>query len=591
VADANGVLRQALDKLRAGRAPEAEIQLRELLREVPGHAQARQLLGIALLELGRPRQALIEFDAVAPLMPSPQLHFNRGNALAAMGRLPEAAEAYGFAAALQPDLAQAHLNAASALRALGRMEKALVANERAVAAAPTLAAAWQQLGAIRLHLGRDPEAIEAYDRALSLDPRLAVAHNERGVALHRRGDAEGALAAFEKALALDPDDAPALNNRGNALHDLRRMEAALRDFDAALRLRPDFPEATCNRGMVLQDLRRFEEAEGAYEKAMTLRPRYAEAMRRRASLRLLQGRFAEGWADYEQAHEFAGFNPHPGRRWWRGEPLAGRSIVLTEPNGIGDMLQFLRFVPGLFKAGASEVALAVPARFRRLLSDFDPRLKFVEEGSGSYDFHSMLWSLPHWLGVGEDVGALVPYLRAEPEAAARWARVLDPAFINIGIAWQGNPARRIDRGRSIPLAAFAPLARVPGVRLVSLQKNFGLEQLASLPAGMLVFDPGPDFDEGRDAFVDSAALLENLDLVISSDTSLPHRAGALARPAWLALGPVPEWRWQLGRSDSPWYPDLRLFRQQPGEGWSPVFEAMAQALAATVPALRAARTR
>jgi hypothetical protein len=203
----------------------------------------------------------------------------------------------------------------------------------------------------------------------------------------------------------------------------------------------------------------------------------------------------------------------------------------------------------------------------------------------------MLWSLPHRLGVGGDVGALVPYLRAEPEAVARWARVLDPAFINIGIAWQGNPARRIDRGRSIPLAAFAPLARVPGVRLVSLQKNFGLEQLASLPAGMQVLDPGPDFDEGRDAFVDSAALLENLDLVISSDTSLPHLAGALARPTWLALGPVPEWRWQLGRADSPWYPDLRLFRQQPGEGWSPVFEAMAQALAATVPALRAARTR
>jgi tetratricopeptide (TPR) repeat protein len=591
MADAKQVMKQALDSLRAGRAAEAESLVRALLREQPGHAQARQLLGVVLLELGRPRQAIIEFDAVAPLMPSPQLHFNRGNALAAIGRLPEAAEAYAFAAAMQPDFAQAHLNAAIALRALGRSEQAQVAAERAVAVAPQLASAWQHLGAIRLQLGKDEEALAAYDRALSLDKRLAVAHNERGVVLHRRGDTEGALAAFDAALALQPKDAPALNNRGNALHDLRRMEEALKCFDEALLQRPDFPEAACNRGMVLQDLRRFDEAHAAYGHALHLRPNYTEALRRRAALRLLQADFTAGWADYEHAHELANMDPQPAKAWWRGEALAGKSILLAEPNGIGDTLQFLRFVPRLFALGAKEVAFAGPARFRRLLSGFDPRLELVDENTGSYDYQAWLWSLPHWLGVGGEVGALAPYLRADAEAAARWARTLDPEFINVGIAWQGNPVRRIDRSRSIPLAEFAPLARVRGVRLVSLQKNFGLEQLASLPKGMQVVDPGPDFDEGPDAFLDTAALVENLDLVVSADTSLTHLAGALGRPAWAALNPVPDWRWQLEREDSPWYPQATLFRQLPGESWNPVFARMAQALAEAVPALRAARTR
>jgi tetratricopeptide (TPR) repeat protein len=464
---------------------------------------------------------------------------------------------------LQPDFAQARQQAASVLRQQGRQEA---------------------------EGGRDEAAIAAYDRALAIDPRLAQAHNERGVSLHRLGRPQEALEAFDAAIALQPSDADAWNNRGNALHDLRRMAPALESLDTALRLRPGFPEATNNRGMVLQDLRRLEEAEAAYDAALALRPRHPEPLRRRAALRLLQGRFEEGWADYELAHEYAGSDPHPARRWWRGEPLAGKSLLLAEPNGIGDTLQFLRFVPRLLDSGA-QVAFAGPARFRRLLAGFDPRLQLVDEGSGSYDYQCWLWSLPHWLRIGGEVAADTPYLHAEPERIARWSRILDPAFINVGIAWQGNPTRRIDRSRSIPLAEFLPLARVPGVRLVSMQKGFGLEQLSTLPEGMQVQVPGEEFDEGPDAFLDSAALLQSLDLAVSADTSLTHLAGATGRPAWAALNPVPDWRWQLDREDSPWYPQVRLFRQSPGGGWAPVFARMAQALAEAAPALRAARSR
>ena len=558
-----GVLRQALASLRAGRAAEAEAMLRAHLRAFPADAAATQLLGLALLELGQPQQALAQLDAVAGVLPSPMLHFNRGNALARLGRLADAASAYELACGLQADFAQARANAAKVLRQHGRQ----------------LADA-----------GEDAAAIAAYERALSHEPRLAEAHNERGVSLHRLGRTEEALAAFDAAIALQPSGADAWNNRGNALHDLRRMPEALESIDTALRLRPGFPEATSNRGMVLQDLQRFEEAEAAYDAALALRPGNPEPLRRRAALRLLQGRSEAGWADYASAHEQAGIDPRPARRWWRGEALAGKSILLSEPNGIGDTLQFLRFVPRLLDSGA-RVAFAGPARFRRLLAGFDPRLELVDEGAGSFDYHSWLWSLPHWLGVGADVAAATPYLHAEPARVAHWSRILDPDCINVGIAWQGNPARRIDRGRSIPLAEFLPLAQVPGVRLWSLQKGFGTEQLATLPAGMQVQVPGEDFDEGPDAFLDSAALLASLDLLVCSDSSPAHVAGATGRPAWLALAAVPEWRWQLDREDSPWYPRLRLFRQSAPGGWAPVFARMAQALAEAGPALRAARSR
>lgn len=593
MADAGAVLRQALASLRAGRAGDAESLLREFLRVAPQEAGARQLLGVVLLELGQPALALLQLDqAAVALPPSPPLQYNRGNALAALGRLEEAAAAYARACELRPEFAEALFNAGNVLRALGRREPALAAYQRAAAAAPALAVAAHRAGSLLLELGRADEALAALDRALALEPGLAAAHNERGVALHTLGQVEAALAAFDAAIALQPAGAEAWNNRGNALHHLRRMPEALAAVEASLRSRPDYPEATVNHGLVLQDLARFDEAETEYGRAIALRPDYHEAFRRRAGLRLLRGRFAEGWADFERAHELALGAAPAGIPWWRGESLAGRSILLSEPSGIGDTLQFIRFAPRLVERGA-RVAFAGPARFRRLLAGFDPRIEFIDEDAGvDFDYRCWLWSLPHWLGVGGEVGAeCIPYLRAEPERVARWAGLLDGDCINVGVCWQGNPTRRIDRSRSIPLAEFLPLALVPGVRLWSLQKNFGLEQLQRLPEGMPVNDPGPDFDAGADAFLDSAALLQHLDLVVSADTSITHLAGATGRPAWLALNPVPDWRWQLGRGDSPWYPDVRLFRQRLGGDWAGVFAAMAEALETAAPALRAQRSR
>jgi hypothetical protein len=242
-------------------------------------------------------------------------------------------------------------------------------------------------------------------------------------------------------------------------------------------------------------------------------------------------------------------------------------------------LQFFRFVPLLAERDV-RISFMGPPAFFSILSAFAPGVRFIERaGSESFDYQCWLWSLPHYLGVHslDRLAVGVPWLKPAPERVQLWASELDRRSFNIGISWQGNPERKIDRARSIPLREFLPLAQVPGVRLVSLQKGFGVEQLQELPAGMRV-QVLQGLDEGPDAFADSAAVLQSLDLLVCADTSITHLAGAIGRPAWLALNPMPDWRWMLGREDSPWYPSVRLFRQQTAADWTGVFARMAEAL-------------
>lgn len=236
-------------------------------------------------------------------------------------------------------------------------------------------------------------------------------------------------------------------------------------------------------------------------------------------------------------------------------------------------------MPRLRAAGA-RVGFHGPRSIRALLRNFAPAVEFVDAPDGDWDFRAMLWSLPHYLGVeAAHLGLDAPYLAHDASRVARWSGLATPGAINVGICWQGNPTRKIDPLRSIPLACFAPLSRVPGLRLLSLQQGHGLEQLDRLPRGMQVHVPGEGFDTGADAFADSAALMQSLDLVISADTAITHVAAGLGRPAWLALAKVPDWRWLLDRDDSPWYPSVRLFRQQRLDDWTGVFERIAGALA------------
>lgn len=544
-------LKAALVLLRRGEPAEAERLCRAALAADPEQSGAWHLLGILLLLRDAPAEAEPALARASRAEPAnPVAQFNHGNALSALGRYDDAVARYRAAIALRPDHAEAHDNLGSALRASGR----------------------------------HAEAVASHARAIALSPDSAAAHNGRGLALTGLNRPEEAAVDFARAVELDPSLAWACNNLGNALHDLGRPAEALQHLERALALEPGYAEAHVNRGLVLQELRRFDEARAAYDAALAARPGYGEALKRRASLRLLQGEFRDGWADYDaSARALRGLDRgrHHDIPDWTGQSLRGRSIVLREGSGLGDTIQFFRYAPAFVAMGARVAFLASPRLFR-LLRSGAPQVEFVDTLQGRrFDYQCDLWSLPSLFGTTlESVPATVPYLAAEPEAIAKWKAWLGSGHFNIGIAWQGNPDRKIDHGRSLPLAALQPLVEVPGVRLVSLQRDAGLEQLRTLPAEMPVLDPGVGFDAGDDAFHDAAALMMGLDLVVSSDTAIAHLAGALARPTWVALKYMPEWRWMLDRADSPWYPTMRLFRQPAPGDWATVFDAMAVALPA-----------
>jgi hypothetical protein len=363
------------------------------------------------------------------------------------------------------------------------------------------------------------------------------------------------------------------------------MEDALAEYEEALRLRPDFAEAVNNLGNTLRDLGRLDEAQAQFDRALSLKTDYIDAHWNRSLLWLLRGDFARGWPEYEWRWGLRSLprRPFPQPKW-DGGPLGGKTILLHAEQGLGDTFQFVRYAP-LVKGRGGKVFLACQAPLLRILADCPGVDQLVAQGTPlpPFDCHAPLLSLPALFGTElNSVPAEVPYLRADPALVEHWRGRL-AAFdgFKVGIAWRGSGSNRSDPKRSFPLEAFEALARVPGVRLISLQKGKGTEQLPAL-AGRFPVSELPGLDEGRGPFVDTAAVLRCLDLVVCCDTGLGHLAGALGVPCWLALMYVPDWRWLLERADSPWYPHHRLFRQERSGDWDDLFHRMAAALAVRV---------
>jgi len=448
------------------------------------------------------------------------------------------------------------------------------------------------LGVIHYQRGNHAAAVSQIDAALRVQPNVSDAFNNRGNALRGLNRLDEALASFDRAIALDPGFAESFFNRGVALQELNRLDEALVSYDRAIVLNALYAKALNNRGNVLKEMKRLDEALGSFDRAIALQPGYADAYYNRETafynrgmVRLLAGRYKDGWPDYEwrwKARGFSGRPPKIDASPWLGQNLAGRRIIVHCEQGMGDVIQFARYLPLLVRRGAT-VTFFSPANLVRLLRPLSAEIEIIGtmNGSEAFDFQCALMSLPHRFGTElASIPAPVPYLAAEDDLIARWkARIGEHGF-KIGITWQGNPEGKIDRGRSIPLAEYIPLSRLPGVRLISLQKTHGLEQIPTLPPGTGVEVLGDDFDAGPDAFVDTAAVMANLDLIVTSDTSIAHLAGALSLPTWVAIKHVPDWRWLLEREDSPWYPTMRLFRQQTDGDWKSVFAKIGQEVCA-----------
>ncbi len=577
---------KALQELK--RTQEALASYDQALAVKPDYAEALNNRGNALQDLERFEEALACYEKALIARPDyAEALNNRGNALQGLERFAEALASYDEALAIKPDYARALNNRGNALRALHRPAEALASYDRALAVKFDYAEALHGRGLALTKLERPDETLASFDRALAINPDYAEALNNRGVALQQLDRPYEALASYDEALALDPDFAEAFNNRGSALLALRRPDDALACFDRALAAKPGYAEALLNRGVALTELGRLDEALASYDKMLAIKPDDSDALYNRGLAALLTGDFAAGWAGYERRwnrKEVVGrmlTAPFP---VWRGENISGRKIVVYEEQGHGDVIQFSRYLLRLAEMGAQVTFLARPG-LERLMLSLGPSVRVLTAlpAGEDFDVQAALMSLPLAFETRLDkVPAETPYLRAEPERVQKWKSRLGGHGFKVGIAWQGSKLGNIDMGRSIPLAAFLGLSRIPNVRLISLQKNLGVEQLRSLPEGMQVETLGDDFDAAEDSFLDAAAVMDSLDLVVSSDTAIAHLAGALARPVWVALKYVPDWRWLLKRADSPWYPTMRLFRQQTSDDWRGVFARIEASLSKLV---------
>ena len=504
---------------------------------------------------------------------------NHAVALSRLGRYAEALESRRRYVSLAPQDAHGHIELGGICQSLGQVAEAVTHYDVALRLAPETPEAWYNRGVALQSLEQIKEAIQSYRKAIAYKPGYVEAHNNLGVLLQRLGDLDGAVEAFDLAIRLKPNHVHAVHNRGFALQVMGKTAEALAGYDAALAIDPNYIEAHCNKANVLQLEWRLDEALGHYEKALALNPEHADANLWRSFIFLRRGQYAEGWRAYEfrwarpQAEQSQFMQPPFSKTQWRGERgLAGKTLLIYPEQGLGDTLQFFRYALQADAAGAKVIVLA-PVSLARLMRNLPGRhITVIQEGDTlpHFDLCCPAMSLPFAFRTTlDDLPGPFPYLVPDPQDVARWAARMGPASqLRVGLVWAGNPRKydpsisAIDRQRSLSLDQLAPLFDVQGVQFFSLQKDAGdgdiVAQLREGPWRDQVIDWTDDFHD----FADTAALIANLDLVVSVDTSVLHLAGAMGKPVWMLDRLNHCWRWLEGRSKSPWYPSLRIFRQR-----------------------------
>jgi tetratricopeptide (TPR) repeat protein len=573
------LLQRALADHEAGRAGDAEAIYRRILAEHPDNPDALHLMGVLLTQRGKPAEALPLLHRASQVAPNfAQGHFHLGQALAELDRHNEALPCFARALQLDPRYAMVRVQAGSSLLSLGRINEALEQFRIAAQMDPNNGGFLGNYGFALYRAGKAQEALQVLRRAVTMPPVEVPVLLQLGEVLWNLQLYEEAAQVAEQAERMAPRDIRVLILLGNSYQVVARSPEAAAAYRRVIEIDSTNFDAWSNLALTLLKMSQATESLEMYEQIVSRWPDRMDALANRSLAILTLGDLGRGFKEYETRWRSAAFKHNtnfPAPRW-DGADLAGKTILLTSEQGMGDVIQFIRYAPKVVARGAKVLVHCAP--------DLRGVIETVEGISGishpgekipPIDFYAPLASLPAIFQTTlQTIPAAVPYVRADPARVARWKeRLASSQGFKVGIVWAGTPLHQNDYARSSKLADFAPLV-MEGVTLFSLQKGKPEAQLTNPPPGMQITPVGPDLRN----FADTAALLECLDLLISVDTSVVHLAGALGRPVWTLLAKGPDWRWMLDREDSPWYPTMKLFRQREMGDWTEVMRRVSENL-------------
>jgi tetratricopeptide (TPR) repeat protein len=568
----------ALQHHNAGRLEEAKHIYFQIIQADPNQPVAMHLIGVVAYQMGENDIAIEFISKAIEIKPDyPEAHFNLGKSLKDAGRLEESVASYAKAIALKPDDADSHYNLGNVLKELERFDDAAASYVKAIEHNPTMAKAHNNMGLAFRALKKLDEAAECYHQAITLKPDYAEAYSNLGLVQQDQHQIDESMESYRKAISINPEYPEVHGNLGLAYQELGQLDEAISCYYKALSIKPDHAEALNNLGLVYQELGEFERAGEFYDKALRIAPEKAEVHNNIGMFQLLKGEFASGWEHYAWRWRMEDVSTRP-RTYkepsWDGGPLDDKKIFVYPEQGMGDVIQFARYLP-LLDTDAKNVTLEVPLPLLRLFesSGFAENLVPTNQPPPAFDCQIPILNLPQLLNTTlETIPCGEPYLKTDPALVEKWAGRITTGGLRVGIVWAGNPDHKNDHNRSIDASLIMPLSEIPGVSLYSLQ--MGRDDDATKILRDKVTDLAASFKD----FADTAAAMSNLDLIISVDTSVIHLAGALGRPVWTLLPFIPDWRWLLDRDDSPWYPTMRLFRQQDRGDWQGVIKRVCEAL-------------
>ena len=563
------LLKKGLKHPHAGRRGPAEGCYHRILKADPECVPALQRLGGLALEAGQYEQSSQWLGEALALNPDdPKTLSNLAESCLAQGEIEQAMGHYRRLVELCPQSAEAHTNLGLTEERVGNLAAAADSYRRALTFQPGSPDAYCKLAIVLRQLDALPEALTLCKDAVELDPARFETYNTMGIVLTDMNNLVAASQAFQRSVALKPDCALTAVDLGYFFVKCGDIPAAADSYRCAVRLDPNLYVAHLRLGTALTQLGDRAGARECYERALGLSPSSSEVITYLGLLHLSEGNLTRGWREFELRESARRARRKFRQPQWKGEPLDGARIFLHAEQGMGDALQCVRYVP-LVAARGGEVVLGVQKRLHRLLAGTEGARQVINVGEtpAEFSWHCPLFSLPLALATDlSSIPARIPYIHPDPAEVERWGQRLRGNSLRIGLAWGGNPNYPHDLWRSIPLELLAPLTNLPSATFYSLQLGPPAAQVKQLGPRVHLIDLQ---DEQKD-FADTAAIIANLDLVISVDTSVAHLAGAMGKPVWILLNNSPDWRWLLGRDDSPWYPTARLFRQSTLGNWQEV---------------------